>query len=123
MFKRAISRFSLGICLLTSTILSYAVTCPPVEVIKKSALKIDADMVLDNGYFVKSSKIAFKSNGLNWYVGIDGITATSSADAILIGKEKIQKADASLQNVAIYVGKGSFRCSYRPGNIIVVGMK
>src|SRR5687768_980246 len=103
MFKRAISRLSLGICLLTSTILSYAATCPPVEVIKKSALKIDTDMVLDNGYFVKSSKIAFKLNGLSWYVGIDGITAKSSANAILIGKEKIQKADASLQDVAIYV--------------------
>jgi hypothetical protein len=123
MFKRTISRFSLGIFLLTSTILSYAVTCPPVEVIKKSALKIDADTVLDNGYFVKSSKTAFKANGLNWYVGIDGITASSSANAIQIGKEKIQNADSSLQNVAIYVSKGSFRCSYRPGNIIVVGMK
>jgi hypothetical protein len=122
MFLRLISQFSLGVSLLTATMLTYAVTCPPIETIQKAAKKMDTNTLLSNGYFVKSSRPVFEANGLNWFVGVDGINANSSAKAILIAKEKVQQVHVSLYDVAIYLGKGGFRCSYRPGNIIVVGM-
>lgn len=130
MFLRFVVKLSLILSLLATTAFSYAanddkIRCPSINKIQQTAQQINS-ISKSNGYYSVFALLpVFQENGLLWFVIMDKISAQSYDEAIMLGKDAVQKTSARNQD---YAEKGSWGalsgdiCTYGIGEIYALGV-
>lgn len=96
--------------------ISQKITCPPLEIVKKSADQLDTAMKVNDKYIAYTASSFFQSNNLWWFSGVGNIAASSSQQAILLGQGILKNANIQIDVYANKVGN-EFICNYGPGYI------
>lgn len=122
----SINRNYLWIALTFPISLIYAaqdnIPCASVSLIRTLSQQIDTALLIQNKYISYSSTPVFEANDLWWFIGIGDIVASSTADALRIGKTILSNTDVQLDRYATQNGN-EFICNYGPGYIQARGKK
>jgi hypothetical protein len=106
------------------------VRCPLVEKIQKTAQQINDSFLYEGTYRIVSYEPVFQDSDMSWLVGVRGIIAGSSDEAIYMAGIAISETNhhineyaEMLDGQAFSLPAGVFACYYGSGDIIALGIR
>lgn len=112
-----------------TTIEPAKVRCPLVEKIQKAAQQINDSFFYEGTYRIVSYEPVFDDNDMSWLVGVRGIVAGSSDEAIYMANIAVSETNQHINEYAETLDGQPFSlptifaCYYGPGDIMALGIR